>query len=197
MARASSPRLPGFHPADVSLFVFIALALVMLITRTHSLSQVVHLPDTSLASFFIAGFYIRSRLAMPALFALGFAIDVVMITVMGTSGFCFTLAYAMLLPAYGLLWAAGRLAAARLGGSLPMIAGLLAVAVLGSEMLSSGGFYFLSGRFAEPTLAGFLPRLLRYFPLTLISALGWGAVAAMAHGLALLIGARRLSAEQR
>jgi len=196
MARAQSSRLPGFHPADVSLFVFIALVLVMLITRTHSLSQVVHLPDTSLASFFIAGFYIRSRLAMPALLALGFAIDVVMIKVMGTSDFCFTLAYAMLLPAYGVLWAAGRLAAARLGGSLPMIAGLFAVAVLGSELLSSGGFYFLSGRFAEPTLAGFLPRLLRYFPLTLISALGWGAVAAMAHGLALLIGVRRLSAEQ-
>jgi hypothetical protein len=177
MARAKSFDLP----------IFAALAVVMLITRSHSLSQFVHLPDTSLASFFVAGFYIRSRLAMPALFALGFAIDVVVIKGMGGSDFCFTPAYAMLLPAYGVMWSAGFYAAHlfRAGlSSLPMIAALFAAAVLGSEILSSGGFYFLSGRFADASLSGFLPRIARYFPMTLASALTWGGLAALCHGVA-------------
>lgn len=168
------------------LLIFAALALVMLITRSHSLSPYFHVPDTSLASFFVAGFYLRSRLAMPALLALGFAIDVVVIKMMGGSDFCFTPAYAMLLPAYGLMWGAGRLAAARFPRSLPLIGLLFIGAVLGSELLSSGGFYFLSGRFEAPTLAGFVPRILHYFPGTLLSALIWGTVAALCHGAATL-----------
>ena len=176
MARAKSIDLP----------VFAALAVVMLITRSHSLSQIVHLPDTALASFFVAGFYIRSRLAMPALFALGFAIDVAVMRGTAGSDFCFTPAYAMLFPAYGVMWATGRMAAGLLGArlqNLPLIAAGFSLAVLGAEILSSGGFYFFSGRFAETSLAGFLPRLVRYFPMTLFSALIWGGLAAVCHGL--------------
>ena len=172
------------------LAVFGVLALVMLITRSHSLSQLVHLPDTSLASFFVAGFYIRSRLAMPALFALGLAIDLVVIKVMGGSDFCFTAAYWMLVPAYGVMWLTGRFAAQRLGASLaalPVITAALCGATLASELLSSGGFYWLGGRFAEPTLAEFLSRLGRYFPGTLLSTLAWASVAATCHGLAVFL----------
>lgn len=174
-------RAKNFEP-----LLFAALCAVMLITRTHSLSPYFHVPDTSLASFFIAGFYIRSRLAMPALFALGFGIDVVVIHLLGGSDFCFTPAYAMLLPAYGVMWGAGRFAAARMGRSLPLIGLLFVGAVLVSEMLSSGGFYFLSGRFEAPSLAGFAPRILRYFPGTLLSSLIWGVTAALCHGAAML-----------
>jgi hypothetical protein len=169
------------------LSVFAALCVVMLITRTHSLSQYFHVPDTSLASFFIAGFYIRSLLAMPALFALGFGIDVVVINIMGGSNFCFTPAYAMLLPAYAVMWGAGRFAALRLNRSLPLIGLLFIAAVLASEILSSGGFYALSGRFEHPTLAGFLPRIARYFPGTLLSSLIWGVVATLCDGAARLV----------
>ena len=38
------------------ILVFAALAVVMLATRPHSLSEFVHLPETSLASFLVAGF---------------------------------------------------------------------------------------------------------------------------------------------
>jgi hypothetical protein len=168
------------------LAVFAALAAVMLVTRTHSLSAYIHVPDTSWASFFVAGFYIRSRLGFPALFALGFAIDVVVISLLGGSGFCFTPAYWMLLPAYGVMWFAGRFAAAHVGAraaALPAIAGIVTLATLGGEMLSSGGFYFLGGRFADPTLAGFLPRIGRYFPSTLLATLGWTGFAAAVHAV--------------
>lgn len=170
--------------------IFAALCVVMLITRSHSLSEVVHLPETSLATFFIAGFYIRSRLAMPALFALGYAIDLVVIHGMGGSDFCFTPAYWMLLPAYGVMWLGGRFAARRFGASLAALPAIIAVlcgTTLVSNLLSSGGFYWLGGRFAEPTLAGFLPRVERYFPGTLLSTLIWAGVAAAAHAVAVVV----------
>lgn len=169
------------------LSVFGLLALVMLITRSHSLSQVVHLPDTSLASFFVLGFFLRRTAAFAALFVLGFAIDVVAIGWFGQSGFCFTPAYWMLVPAYGTMWLAGRLAAARLGATasaLPAMAGLLIAATIVSELFSSGGFYFLGGRFADPTLAGFMPRLAHYLPFTLWGTMGWSGLAAAAFALA-------------
>lgn len=160
------------------------LAAVMLVTRTHSLSNLVHLPDTSLASFFVLGYLVRQPLAFAGLFLLGFAIDVVVIYVMGGSGFCFTPAYWMLVPAYGVMWFAGRFAAERLGArlsALPATIALLAGAALVSNLLSSGGFYFLGGRYDDATIAGFLPRIQRYFPGTLLATLLWAGVAAAVY----------------
>lgn len=164
--------------------LFAVLAVVMLATRPHSLSEYIHLPETSLASFFVAGFYIRSRLAFPALFALGFAIDVVTIYVMGGSGFCFTIAYWMLLPAYGAMWLAGRFGAARLGmtpATLPALIAVLCGATFVSNLFSSGGFYAFSGYFPDASVSGFLPRIERYFPGTLAATLSWAGMAAIVH----------------
>lgn len=170
------------------LSVFAIIAFVMLVTRTHSLSNVLHLPDTSLASFFVLGFLVQRAIAFAALFLLGFAIDLVVITYFGQSDFCFTPAYWMLVPAYGVMWLAGRFAQARLGervAALPAIAILLVAATFISELFSSGGFYFLGGRYPDPTLAEFLPRIARYFPPTLWATLVWSGLAAA--GLALML----------
>ncbi|MOA41253.1 hypothetical protein D3C78_1631950 [compost metagenome] len=35
------------------------------------------------------------------------------------------------------------------------------------HLLSSGGFYFFSGRYLEANLAGFLPRIATYYPQSL------------------------------
>lgn len=168
------------------LALFGVLALVMLVTRTHSLSTVMHLPDTSLASFFVLGFMVRRPAWFAGLFLLAFAIDVTVIGWFGQSSFCFTPAYWMLVPAYGTMWLAGRLGAERFGtkaNHLPALAVLIAGATLLSELFSSGGFYFLGGRFAEPTIAGFLPRLARYFPSTLLATMLWSGVAAAIYAL--------------
>lgn len=172
------------HARRFDIIVFAALAALMLATRPHSLSQYVHLPETSLASFFVAGFYLRSRFAFAALFALGFVIDVVTIYVMGGSGYCFTIAYWMLLPAYGVMWLAGRLGAARFGmkpSALPVLAVVLCLAAFVSNLFSSGGFYALSGYFPDASLAGFVPRLERYLPGTLFATLCWAGIAAIVH----------------
>lgn len=177
----SSPRF--------DLIVFAILAAVMLVTRTHSLSHVVHLPDTSLASFFVLGYLVRRPAAFGGLFALGFAIDVWKIYVMGGSGFCFTPAYWMLLPAYGVMWLAGRFVAEKFGDRVTALlpaAVLLLVATFISNLFSSGGFYFLGGRYPDPTVAEFLPRLQKYFPGTLLATLLWSGVGAAAY-IALLV----------
>lgn len=168
------------------LALFGVLALVMLVTRTHSLSDVVHLPNTSLASFFVLGFLVRRAMAFTGLFLLAVGIDLIMIGWLGHSSYCFTPAYWMLLPAYGTMWIAGRLGAEKIGiapSALPMLLLLLVAATLVSQLFSSGGFYFLGGRSADPSLAGFIPRLARYFPPTLYATLLWSGVAAVAYAL--------------
>lgn len=177
---------PAIRNSRFDLAVFGMLALVMLVTRTHSLSNVMHLPDTSLASFFVLGFLVRRAAAFAGLFLLGFAIDVTVIGWFGQSDFCFTPAYWMLVPAYGTMWLAGRFGARKLGdkaAALPALVALVAGATFVSELFSSGGFYFLGGRFADPTIAGFMPRLARYFPPTLYATLLWTGTAAGIHAL--------------
>jgi hypothetical protein len=182
------------------LALFGALALVMLATRTHSLSQYVHLPDTSWASFFIAGYYIRSRLVFPALFLLALVIDLAVIGLTGGSSFCFTPAYWMLLAAYGAMWLAGRFAQARLDTNfavLPKLLLLICGATLAADLLSSGGFYWLSGRFADPTIAEFVVRTQRYFPGTLVATLLWAGVAAACHTAVVMLKPRVATAHSQ
>lgn len=171
------------------LFLFAVLALVMLATRTHSLSQMIHLPDTGDASFFVAGYVLRRRLAFPALVLLAFAIDWVVVRQMGGQDGCFTIAYGTLVAAYGVMWAAGRLARTRLEpepGTIPVLALVVCGATFLAEILSSGGFYVLSGYFPHPTLAGFAGRLWLYAPFSLFATLGWTACYALGHAIVLL-----------
>ncbi|MEH6758437.1 MAG: hypothetical protein V7676_13145 [Parasphingorhabdus sp.] len=168
----------------LDLVISAVLALVMLATRTHSISQYVHLPDTSWASFFIAGFYIRNRLAFPALFLLAFAIDLVVIGVKGGSSFCFTPAYWMLVPAYGVMWFAGQFSAKRFGPdpkALLYILLTICAASIIAHLCSSGGFYMLSGHFTDQNISEFASRAQRYFPGSLLATLTWCGVAAATH----------------
>ncbi|MCP1469519.1 glucan phosphoethanolaminetransferase (alkaline phosphatase superfamily) [Sphingobium sp. OAS761] len=172
-------RSAALHSSRFQMAVFGILAAVMLLTRSHALTHMVHIPSTALASYFVLGYFIRRFAGFVGLFVLGYAIDVVSISILGTSDFCYTPAYAMLIPAYAVMWMAGR-RTARLPekpGSLPAVTLLLAGATLVSHLFASGGFYFLGGRFADPTIAGFLPRLARYFPFVLMSSLLWSGVA--------------------
>lgn len=182
MNRSLALQSPRFQLA-----VFGALAGVMLLTRSHALTHLVHVPSTALASFFVLGYFVRRFMGFVALFALAYAIDVVSISILGVSDFCYTPAYAMLIPAYAVMWMAGRYAARlpeRLQ-SLPAVVAALVLATFVSHLFSSGGFYFLGNRYPDPTVAGFLPRIARYFPLTLISSVLWSGVAAAIWALVL------------
>ncbi|QDX81751.1 hypothetical protein B9N43_11105 [Denitratisoma sp. DHT3] len=170
--------------------LILALTLLMALTRSHHWAGLHTLPDASWAVFFLGGAVLGSLRAFAGLCALAAAIDWAAIVLGGVSGFCVTPAYAMLLPAYAALWLGGRwYARQRRGVSEPWAALVLAVllSALVAELCSSGGFYFFGGRYADPTLAGFLPRLVRYFPPMLgtmacyvgLAVAAWAALSAM------------------
>ena len=172
--------------------IALALALLMAATRTDHFAGQLHLPDASAAVFFLAGVYLRPMWIAAALLVEAALIDYAAIAFGGVSSFCISLAYGFLLPAYGALWLAGRWYAARHRFALMSLLPLAASVVIGgvvSELFSSGGFYFFSGRF-EPNFAEFGARIARYFPSSLATLALYVAVAAIVHAA---LGAVRLS----
>lgn len=163
-----------------------ALFMTVVVTRGHHFANLAHLPDASWAVFFLAGVYLRPFWMLPTLLVLAASLDYVAITRYGVSAFCVSPAYGFLLPAYSALWLAGRWYAGRhyfaRSTLLPLSLSMLTGAMI-CELLSSGGFYFFSGRFAEPTLAEFGARLLKYFPSDLQSMTFYVGIAAMVHAL--------------
>jgi len=166
------------------IIIGVVLAALVFITRGDHIASLSSLPAASLAVFFLAGFYLRTTWAFVALLALCVGIDYFAITAGGVSSFCVTPAYGFLLPAYGVLWLAGRWFNTQYRFTskalLPLV-GSVAVAAAISELFSSGGFYFLSGRFEDPTLAVFGERLVRYFPQQLEGLGFWLGAALFVH----------------
>ncbi len=163
-----------------------ALSLVMLATRGHHAASPLHLPDASWAMFFLLGFYVRSRIMLPVFMALAAAIDYVAITRFGVSAYCVTPAYAFLLPAYSALWLAGRWYASQYRfqlNNLPLFAAAVVAGTAVCELISSGSFYFLGGRIADTSLAGFASRLVQYFPANLGNVALYLGLAVLVHAL--------------
>ncbi len=168
----------------------LALVTLMVATRSHHFATLTHLPDASWAVFFLAGVYLRPLWVPVALFMLGFGLDYTAINVGGVSDFCFTPAYGFLIPAYGALWLAGRWYAAHHRftlTTLPLLALSVSVGAVAAELLSSGGFYFLSDRFAETSLTGFAPRFVQYFPASLSALLFYLGIAVLIHSAFALV----------
>ena len=166
--------------------VLIGLALVILIaiTRSHHFASMELLPGASWAAFFLAGVYLRSKWAFFILLVETWMVDFIAYSVGGGSGFCLTPAYAFLLPAYGVLWSAGRWYSNRIQLQYKTLLPLTVATVVGTfvcELISSGSFYFFSGRFAEVSIGEFGGRLLKYFPSSLESVAFYVVIACSIH----------------
>jgi hypothetical protein len=165
------------------LLVGIAIAALMAATRGQQFAPLgQHLPDASLAVFFLAGLYLGRLWVFSALFAFATLIDLTAIGWGGVSGYCLTPAYWLLVPAYGSVWAAGLWYAGRHQGSvatLPVLAGALLVGGVAAEAFASGGFYIFSGRFAELSPVGLGQSLVDYLPGTLLALFFYVGLAAL------------------
>lgn len=171
------------------------LALLLIATRGQHFATLHSLPGASWAVFFLAGVYLRPMWILPALLAFVWGLDFAPYLLSGASlaeivnggqAFCLTPAYVFLLPAYAALWFAGRWYARQYRFEwrtlLPLGAATFGGAAV-CELFSSGGFYFFSGRFAEPTVAEFAGRLMTYFPGELQSLVFYVGIAAVVHAL--------------
>lgn len=165
--------------------VVVGVALVLLMAMTRgSHFNLVNLPSASWAVFFLAGVLLRPRWIFPALFLQATFMDVMSVGWTNAGHHCMTVAYWMLVPAYAALWFGGRMYA-RLHQdnlrSLPMLAGVMSVSALVCQFFSSGGFYFFSGKYAEPTVLGMLERIATYYPQYLATMAFYVAVAALLY----------------
>jgi hypothetical protein len=161
-----------------------ALSALMWVTRGNHFISPAHLPDASWAIFFLLGVYFRQRVMLPLFLAQAAIIDWVAITQFGASDFCVTPAYIFLVPAYSALWLAGRWSARHLemaARSLPAFAAAAFASTLACELISSGSFYFLGGRFAETSVREFAARLVEFFPGNLGAVALYLGCAALVH----------------
>ncbi|RME67025.1 MAG: hypothetical protein D6781_14010 [Verrucomicrobia bacterium] len=173
--------------------VGILLAVLLAATRGHHVPVLGQLPSASWAVFFLAGVYIRPTWVFAALMTLAAVVDIgphvaagagLGAVLTGQVAACVTPAYFTLIPAYGALWGAGRWYAGRHAfavSSLWQLAIALGAGAVGCELFSSGGFYFLSGRFAQPNAVEFAGRFARYFPGSLATLAGYVGVCAGVH----------------
>lgn len=163
-----------------------ALAMLMGLTRFSHFGTAIHLPDASMAVFFLGGLYVRRHLTFLGFVALAGALDFVSVRFAGTSDFCITPAYSFLLPAYAVLWYAGRLFADRLqasAGSLAMAAGVALLASTLSFVISNGAFYWLGGRYAAPHFAEYVDRLMHWAPMFVRTSMAYVVVALVVHAV--------------
>ncbi len=155
------------HIPVPSIVIGVALVALMAITRGVHAMPFNMLPEASWAVFFLAGVFLRPVWVLPALLIEAALLDFAAINFQNVSSFCMSPAYIALIPAYGALWFAGRWFAGHMATTFRSL-GVLVVTVVGSaaiaEIISSGSFYFFSGRFTDIRLASFASRLVRYFP---------------------------------
>lgn len=152
------------------------LALAMLATRTGHFGDMLHLPDASMAAFFLGGAYVRRHLAFAALVVLGVAIDYVAIRYAGVSNYCVTPAYGFLQVAYAVLWYGGYACAARFGSRYLLFVVAAALTVV-AFLVSNGSFYWLGGRVADRSLSGWAANAWRWGPSFVMVAMCYIGVA--------------------
>lgn len=170
------------------------LAMLMAATRYHHFGSALHLPDASLAVFFLAGVYLAGWLAFPLLLAEAGLIDFLAITAGGVSDYCISPAYGFLIPTYGVLWLAGRWAARHAvpqWRALLPVAGALVAATSVAFLISNGSFYLWSGKFPELSWLQYAERVARYYPSYLTSALVYVAAAVIVHAAMAAVGTAR------
>lgn len=167
--------------------VGVALAVLMICTRGQHFASVDALPSASWAIFFLAGLMLRPAWIFAGLFVLASLLDFGSLEAGTIAHWCVSPAYWVLLPAYGSLWLAGRWQSHRPAASLSGIAQLaclLLLLTLLTYVISGGGFYFLSGRYPAPTLAGFAGRIGHYYPHKLGVLAGYVGLGLALHALA-------------
>ncbi|MBD8899455.1 hypothetical protein [Rhodanobacter sp. DHG33] len=145
------------------LAIFLALALVMGVTRFHPSLLHHALWDASWGVFFLAGFWLRGqgRWAFPLLMAEAVLVDYFVISGMGINfwdHYCVSAAYWFLVPSYGALWLGGSWLAKRQSGLDLRTLGLAVAALLVTEgacyLISNGSFYWISASVPAPRSFG-------------------------------------------
>ncbi|WP_394540090.1 hypothetical protein PRJ39_05850 [Lysobacter enzymogenes] len=179
------PLLAG--PAQLAILAL--LLTLMAATRFHAVGSALHLPDASMAVFFLGGLYLQRHRLFAGLLVAAVAIDYIAVTGRGLNFFdhyCVTPSYAFLLLAYAVLWYLGRAWAPSMAAAPRALAGALAVALAAASasfLISNGAFYWFGGRYADPNVAQYIERVWRWGPLFVGTTMAYVGAALLAHAL--------------
>lgn len=165
--------------AKTERIVLLLLAVLMAATRVHHFGIGTIAPDASTAVFFLLGLLAASPVWFAAFSVLAIGLDAFAIGIAGVADACMTPGYWLLFAGYLALWFAGR--QGRGIGRLDMAQGirLLILAVIGTGLffiLSNAGYYFGGGFDESMGAAEYIARVQRYFPMYLLTTLGYAAV---------------------
>lgn len=165
---------------------FCALTMLMVLTRSGHLGTAWSLPDATWPVLYLAGFYFGSqwRWALPFLLCTAVAVDFVVIRYFGVSSYCVTVAYAFMLPAYSTLWLGGawmRRTYHHEPRDLLRCAMSFALAASLCFLVTDASFYWLGGRVAQPSLAGWWARIMHWYPYFLGVSFIYIGIAAVLH----------------
>jgi hypothetical protein len=167
----------------------IALVVLMAVTRIHHFGIGSVAPDASTGVFFLAGMLLGSPWWLAALLVEAVILDGVAIGFMKVADACMSSGYALLAPAYGALWLAGRQLRSTEAVDL-LSAGKFVCLVVGGTavfFIVSNLGYFLGSDFYNLGIAEYVTRVSRYFPMYLTVTLFYSA-----FGLAAFFAARRI-----
>ncbi len=153
-----------------TIWIGVALALLMAMTRFNHFGSAAALPDASYAVYFLGGLFlgrIRGALLVLALLLVEAAlVDYYAINFRGVSGWCVTSAYGFLVFAYASLWFVGRWYAPRHDLTGKSLLGLfVAAAVAGSLafVIANVSFYLLAGYFGRMSAAEYTSSVAQYY----------------------------------
>lgn len=149
------------------------LAFLMVLSRPYPMTNIIHLADASNAIFFLGGLMLLPNRLLFGFIGLTVLLDFVSIQFFGTSSFCVSKAYACQWPAFAALWFGGRYLIHSHYNLFTIPKIILGFTLIQSFafMLTSGSFYFFSGRFDDPTIAGMLLRSEQYYSGYLLGGL--------------------------
>jgi hypothetical protein len=167
--------------------LFLALTLVMGVTRFGHAGTAPMLPDASWAVFFIAGYYFANewRRALPVLLIEAVLVDVVAIRAFGLSNYCMTLAYWFLVPAYASLWLGGSVLRHYSRGrrrDLALFPAMLVLSMSACFLLTNASYYWLSGDVPEASFAGWLQNMADWYPSMIGPSCAYVCGVAVLHG---------------
>ena len=169
---------------------------ILIVTRAHFIT---HIQDASWAIFFMLGFYVRKAIAFPIFWLVAFAVDLISIEAKGGQSYCSTISYPFLIPAYASLWFAGRWFAGKYSENLRGLFYFVVAALVGitvCDVISSGGFYWFSGRFADTNVTEFAGRIARFLPMFMKTTVMYLTIGAVIHLIVIQAGKLRNTSQQ-
>lgn len=193
MSLASASALP-LSSTRAQILTAAALAALMIATRGQHFASVDALPSASWAVFFLAGVLLRPMWALPAFFVLSSLLDFASLAGGTITDWCLSPAYWALAFAYAALWLGGHVYRGLhrdAWSMVPRLALVLVVTASVAYVLSKGGFWFFSGRYAEPTLGGFVARIPHYYPRALGTLAGYVGIAFAIRAAIVAVASRR------